>query len=129
MNANSFTWPVKAGIRDSFAIRCISKDTGIPRITALGAWIAMLDVLYESHGRIEIEKQGDVLRDELDLDCDDFQAFLRALAAQDFIDKDALERGAIISHGVLEQLAYRESKEAAGKRSGEARRKKAKANA
>ena len=123
MNANNFTWPIKSGIRDSFAIRCISKDTGIPRITALGAWVAMLDILYESHGRIEIETQGDVLRDELDLDCDEFQAFLHALAAQDFIDSDALGRGSIISRGVLEQLAYRETRSDVGKKGGRPRKK------
>ncbi len=129
MNANSFTWPVKSGIRDSFAIKCISKETGMPRINVLGAWIALLDILYESDGRIDIGTQGDVLCDELELEGDDMQALLKALANQDFIDRDALGRGSIISHGVLEQIAYRNSKELAGKRSGEARRKKAKSGA
>jgi len=93
-------------------------------IVAYGRWIALLGILYDRDGIIELEHYGRILERELELDHNGLISFLDDCAAIGFIEAEAYrERNVVISHGVCNEIEYRRSRIEAGKKSGDSRRK------
>lgn len=84
-------------------------------IVALGQWVALLCLLYDANGVIELTDQ---LRRflALRLQTDDLDTFLRACAECGLIDKEMLTAGRVASNSVCEQLDYYRQKSEAGKK-------------
>lgn len=89
-------------------------------IAALGRWVALLGILYDSDGVFDLTKSGrtEYLAHELELTTDELDAFLISAAECELIDANLLQVGHVVSHGVCEQLEYQRQKSEAGKMGG-----------
>lgn len=97
----------------------------------LGSWVALLSVMYDTGDALDTS-DTDVrwlLRTRLGFSTDEgLSAFLDACAECQLILPVAWESGMVWSKGVQEELNYKRSKVEAGRRSGEARRRKSRQN-
>ena len=89
---------------------------------AYGRWVALLGMLYDENGILDMSCQDmrDIVADELDLE--DVDEFFTALADIGLIDKE-LYHGLshVVNNGVVEQIEYRVKKSNAGKKGNEKR--------
>ena len=88
-----------------------------------GRWVALLGMLYDEKGILDMNdaEMREIVCEELDLD--DADHFFTVLADIGLIDKELYHSmNHVVNRGVLEQIEYRVSKSNAGKKSGEARR-------
>ena len=85
-------------------------------VAAYGRWHALLGILYDAGGRIELtEDVSMLLEDELEFDSQkDLNEFLGDLAKLDWINADMLGMGVLGSSSVIDQLEYRRRKAEAG---------------
>ncbi len=94
---------------------------------AYGRWEALKQLLFCFDGCLVVEKKTvkSLVKHELDFSSDtDLDEYLDACVECGLLDGPALERGNIIAPEVAEAVAYRKACSEAGKKSGEARRKK-----
>lgn len=90
-----------------------------------GRWVALLGMLYDEKGILDLSdaEMVEIVSEELDLE--DVEGFFSVLADIGLIDKELYRAmNHVVNRGVLEQLEYRMKKSDAGKKSGEARRTK-----
>lgn len=90
-----------------------------------GRWVALLGMLYDEKGILDMSdaEMVEIVCEELELD--DADHFFTVLADIGLIDKELYHSMShVVNRGVLEQIEYRVSKSNAGKKSGEARRNK-----
>ncbi len=88
-----------------------------------GRWVALLGMLYDENGILDLNCQDmrEIVADELDLT--DVDEFFTELADIGLIDKELYHGlGHVVNKGVMEQIEYRVKKSNAGKKSGEVRR-------
>lgn len=92
-------------------------------IVAFGRWIALLSILYDSDGLIDVTKPAKrkYLMRELELSDDGLSEFLNHCAECDLLTPELLELGHVVSKGVCDELDYRKSKSEAGKKGMEKR--------
>lgn len=87
-------------------------------IVALGRWVVLMSLLYDSDGLIDIN--SDVKRRylcrELELDSDGLAVFLRQCAECDLLSANLLEIGHVASRGICEQIEHSHKKSEAGKK-------------
>ena len=94
---------------------------------AYGRWVALLGILYDQDGLLDMSNQcmRDVIASELELD--DMDEFFTILADIGLIDSELYHASShVVNHGVCDELEWRKSKSEAGKKSGESRRSKSK---
>ena len=92
-------------------------------IVAFGRWLALMSILYDSDGLVDIvskQKRRYLMR-ELELDSDGLEEFLQQCVACELLDGDLLDIGHVVSKGVCDQLEYRNQKSDAGKKGNEKR--------
>ena len=117
------TFPVSIRCYADPDIRTLMVEHG--GMAALGRWVALLGLLYDSHGCMKLTKVNRaVIEDTLQMDGDGLDAFLASCAEREFIDAGMLSRGSIVSHGVQKQIEYIEKKQESGSKGGKAKRGK-----
>ena len=92
-------------------------------IVAFGRWLALMSILYDSDGLIDITSNAKrrYLMRELELDADGLDEFLTQCADCDLIQPDLLGIGHVVSKGVCDELDYHKQKSEAGKKGNEKR--------
>ena len=93
-------------------------------IVALGRWLALMSILYDSDGLVDVNSKPVRRYLEKELETDDLDGFLAQCAECKLVDADMLSMGHVVSKGVCDELEYYRQKSEAGKKSGEVRRGK-----
>lgn len=122
MDANRF-FSVPFDNRNDVKMKRLRKRLG--GYAGYGRWVALLGMLYDEKGIIDMSCQDmrEIVCDELELD--DADEFFTNLAEIGLIDKELYHSlNHVVNNGVVEQLEYRVKKSDAGKKSGEVRRNK-----
>ena len=120
MDANRF-FSVPYDNRNDVKMKRLRKRLG--GYAAYGRWVALLGMLYDEKGILDMSdaEMVEIVCEELELD--DADHFFTVLADIGLIDKELYHSmNHVVNRGVLEQIEYRVSKSNAGKKSGEARR-------
>lgn len=112
-------------------VRMLARLLGMDRFEAYGRWHALLGVLYQAEGRIELNDHWlGMLGEELAYTPEELGAFLEACAEVDMVDKESLEqRNVLISAGVVEALMERAERSKKGSNMANKRWEKEKAKA
>ena len=122
MDANRF-FSVPYDNRNDVKMRRLRKR--LNGYAGYGRWVALLGMLYDEKGILDMSdaEMVEIVCEELELD--DADHFFTVLADIGLIDKELYHSmNHVVNRGVLEQIEYRVSKSNAGKKSGEARRNK-----
>ena len=96
-------------------------------MVAFGRWLALMSILYDVDGLYDITNKAKrrYLMKELELPNErELREFLQTCADCELLSPELLEIGHVVSPSVSEQIEYYKMKSEAGKKSGEARRKK-----
>ena len=116
MDANRF-FSVPYDNRNDVKMKRLRKRLG--GYAAYGRWVALLGMLYDENGILDMNCQDmrEIVADELDLE--DVDEFFIGLADIGLIDKE-LYHGLshVVNKGVVEQIEYRVKKSEAGKLGG-----------
>ena len=121
MNSNRY-YSIPFDARNDVAMRLLRRKQG--GIVAFGRWQALLGMLYDADGRIDLkdETMRDLVCEELELDAEGLDSFLADCRALDILSKDAWNNWTVVmSEGVLKEIDYRQRKSYAGKKGMEAR--------
>ena len=84
-------------------------------VLAVGQWVILLCLLYDYEGEIELTTLNRRMLAR-ELETDDLDGYLNALADCKLIDKGFLDAGFVTSRGVCDQLEYKRQKSEAGKK-------------
>ena len=116
MDANRF-FSVPFDNRNDVKMKRLRKRLG--GYAGYGRWVALLGMLYDENGILDLNCQDmrEIVADELDLT--DVDEFFTELAEIGLIDKE-LYHGLshVVNKGVVEQIDYRKKKSEAGKQGG-----------
>lgn len=116
MKADRF-FSVPYDIINDFKI-CRLMDTS-GGIVALGRWVALLGMLYDENGLLDMSDAASVRIVAQKLQLEDVDEFMMHLAECRLIDAEIYRTtGHVVSHGVCDELEYRKSKSEAGKMGG-----------
>ena len=119
MNANRF-FSVPYDNRNDVTIKLLRHNAN--GLYGYGRWVALLGMLYDSHGCLRLETPGMVPLLMCELEFTEQEVlfdYLETLADLNLIDVTALHaRKTVVSKGVCEQLEFRNNKTEAGKKGG-----------
>ena len=113
MDANRF-FSVPFDNRNDVKIKRLRKRFGM---AGYGRWIALLGMLFDEDGIIDMSSQDmrEVVAEELELE--DVDEFFTALSDIGLIDKELYRSMShVVNKGVCDELEYRKKKSAAGKK-------------
>ena len=119
MDANRF-FSVPYDNRNDVKMKRLRKRLG--GYAAYGRWVALLGMLYDENGILDMNCQDmrEIVADELDLE--DVDEFFIGLADIGLIDKELYDGlNHVVNKGVVEQIEYRVKKSNAGKKGNEKR--------
>lgn len=122
MNANRF-FSVPFDNRNDVKIRRLRRRLG--GMAAYGRWVALLGMLYDEGGKLDMGDADmvEIVSEELELD--DVDEFFTELARIGLIDKELYEGlSHVVNAGVCDEIEYRKKKSLAGKKGNEMRWKK-----
>lgn len=123
-NSKFFTVPYD--VAHTSEMRYVRKRCG--GLIAFGRWMALLGIMYEQDGKVDLNDpvMREVVMDELEIgQAQELDDLLDALGSVDFVSAQVLEdHGLLTSNGVLQQVAYKLERSAAGKKGGETSDKK-----
>ena len=114
MDANRF-FSVPYDNRNDVKIRRLRKRLG--GMAAYGRWIALLGMLYDENGLLDLNDvtTREIVLEELELD--DADEFFTELGKMGLINADIYKAtNHVVNNGVCEQLDYRKKKSEAGKK-------------
>lgn len=92
---------------------------------AYGRWVALLGILYDQDGLLDMSNQcmRDVIASELELD--DVDEFFTILADIGLIDSELYHASShVVNHGVCDELIYKNERSESGKKGAAKRWKK-----
>ena len=116
MNANRY-FSVPYDGRNDVTIRILRKREG--GLVAYGRWVALLGMLYDSDGILQLEKPNvaELLAEELEFSNEsELREYLETLADLGLIDATAYTaRNHVINAGVVKEIDYYRAKSEAGK--------------
>lgn len=121
MDANRF-YSVPYDARNDTAILKLRRKHG--GIAAYGRWQALLGVLYDEGGTIDLSDEDNfaMVEREIELDGPDLEEFVKSCVKFGLLSPDLWSIGTIGSRGVCEELEYRrnlrEKRSTAGKNGG-----------
>lgn len=122
-NKKFFTVPYDA--RNSSEMRYVRRRCG--GIVAFGRWMALLGMLYEQDGGIDLsdDVMFAVIKDELEFRKDEeFEEFIGALAKVGWVEPGPWQsRRHLISQGVVGQITFKKTQGDSGRKGGEAAQK------
>ena len=124
MNANRF-FSVPYDNRNDVKMLQVRKLLG--GYAGYGRWVALLGILYDSHGFLDMSDSvmREIVADELDLD--DVDGFFTVLAQIGLIDRVLYETANhVVSHGVAEEIEYKKQRKETGKMGGRPPKKQGK---
>ena len=119
MNANRF-FSVPFDNRNDVKILRIRRRLG--GIVAYGRWVALLGMLYDEGGILDMADPDmvEIVADELELD--DVDEFFTELAKVGLINRELYEGlNHVVNDGVCDEIAYRKKKSEAGRKGNDAR--------
>lgn len=120
MKSNRF-FTVAYDARNTSEMRYVRKRCG--GLIAFGRWMALLGILYEQDGGIDLADpvMFDVVKDELEIERDEeLVELVDALAAVKWVDAAMWgESRHVISGSVCDQIEFRKSRASAGRKGGE----------
>ena len=119
MDANRF-FSIPFDNRNDVKMRRLRKRCG--GFAAYGRWVALLGMLYDENGILDMsdEDMREIAAEELDLD--DVDQFFHDLAGIGLISKELYEsKSHVVNPGVCDEIEYRRRKSEAG-RKGNAKR-------
>ena len=123
MNANRF-FSVPYDNRNDVTIKLLRHNAN--GLYGYGRWVALLGMLYDSHGCLRLETPGMVPLLMCELEFTEQEVlfdYLETLADLNLIDATALHaRKTVVSKGVCEQLEFRNAKTEAGKKGARAKK-------
>lgn len=90
-------------------------------IVAFGRWLALMSILYDSDGLVDVGSKPVRRYLERELETDDLDGFLGQCAECGLIDRDMLDMGHVVSKGVCDELEYHKRKSEAGRKGNEKR--------
>lgn len=114
MNANRF-FSIPFDNRNDVKIRRMRKKLG--GIAAYGRWVALLGMLYDEGGVLDMTDRDmvEIVADELELE--DVDEFFTELAGLGLVDKELYDSMShVVNKGVCDEIAYRKRKSDAGKK-------------
>ena len=106
--------------RNDVKMRLVRKMLG--GYAGYGRWVALLGILYDQHGRLDMNDElwRGIIADELELD--DVDEFFDVLAQIGLIDAEMYHSmSVVVNGGVCEQLDYKKQKSEAGQKGSEKR--------
>lgn len=118
MDANRF-FSIPFDNRNDVKMRRLRKRGGY---ASYGRWVALLGMLYDENGILDMSDQDmrEIVAEELELD--DVDGFFRDLAEIGLISGELYEKKShVLNGGVCDEIAYRRKKSEAG-RKGNAKR-------
>lgn len=86
-----------------------------------GRWVALMSILYDLDGVIDISNDTKKRYLASELQTDDLDSFLKHCSECGLIDAGLLEIGHVASKGICDQLEYYKAKSEAGKKGNEKR--------
>ena len=116
MDANRF-FSIPYDATHDFKIRRLKIKGG--GIIAYGRWVALLGMLYDEHGLIDLNDNATnlVVQMELELLTEEMPKFFELLAEVGLIDSELYHSlNHVVNSGVCEELEYRKQKSEAGKK-------------
>lgn len=119
MNANRF-FSIPFDNRNDVKILRMRRKLG--GIAAYGRWVALLGMLYDEGGMLDMTDPDmvEIVADELELD--DVDEFFAELAKIGLIDKEMHDNlNHVVNNGVCNEIEYRRKKSEAGKKGNESR--------
>jgi len=119
MNANRF-FSVPFDNRNDVKILRLRRKLG--GIAAYGRWIALLGMLYDEGGKLDLNDADmvEIVADELELE--DVHEFFTCLACVGLIDRGLYEGlNHVVNAGVCDEIEYRKKKSQAGRKGNETR--------
>lgn len=123
MDANRF-YSVPYDARNDTAMLKLRRKHG--GIAAYGRWQALLGVLYDEGGTIDVADEDNLamVEQEIELEGAELDAFIESCVKYGLLSAELWGIGTIGSHGVCEELEYRKEqrrkKSEAGKKGGQA---------
>lgn len=123
MDANRF-YSVPYDARNDTAMLKLRRKHG--GIAAYGRWQALLGVLYDEGGTIDVTDEDNLamVEQEIELEGAELDAFIESCVKYGLLSAELWGIGTIGSHGVCEELEYRKEqrckKSEAGKKGGQA---------
>lgn len=114
MDANRF-FSIPYDNRNDVKMRRLRKRLG--GYEGYGRWVALLGMLYDEHGILDMTKRDmqEIVAEELDLD--DVDEFFIELGKLGLIDEEVYRSlGHVVNHGVCDEIEYRRKKSEAGKK-------------
>ena len=114
MNANRF-FSIPFDNRNDVKIRRMRKKLG--GMAAYGRWVALLGMLYDEGGVLDMNDKDmvEIVADELELE--DVDEFFTELARLGLVDKELYDSMShVVNKGVCDEIAYRKRKSDAGKK-------------
>lgn len=121
MKADRF-FPVPYDNRNDVKMRLVRKLLG--GYAGYGRWVALLGILYDQHGRLDLNSQmwRGIITDELELS--DVDEFFTTLAEIGLIDPELYHgSNVVMNRGVCEQLEYKKTRSEVGKMGGRPKKK------
>lgn len=119
MNANRF-FSVPYDNRNDVTIKLLRHNAG--GMAGYGRWVALLGMLYDSHGclRLEVPGMAHLLVSELEFsDESEMLEYMDTLSDLNLIDATAWSaRKTIVNKGVCSELEYRRERSETGKKGG-----------
>ena len=123
MDANRF-FSVPYDNRNDTTIRRMKKRMG--GIVAYGRWISLLGIMYDENGLLDMNDTAmrEIVAEELELE--DVDQYFHDLINLGLIEAEPYhDHNYVMNDGVCDELDYRRTKAEAGRKSGQARRAKA----
>ena len=128
MNTLPRFFSVPYDIINDFKIRRLMDISG--GIVALGRWVALLGMLYDEHGLLDLNDASSVRLVAQTLQLDDVDGFMLQLAECGLIDPELYRSMShVVNHGVCDELEYKKAKSEAGVKGNEKRWGKSKKSA
>ena len=119
MDANRF-FSVPYDNRNDVKILKLRRRMG--GMAAYGRWVALLGMLYDEGGILDMNDEDMRWIVAKDLDLEDVDEFFHGLAGLGLIDGDMYhEMNHVVNRGVCDEIAYRKKKSEAGRKGNEKR--------
>ena len=119
MDANRFFSVPYDNRNDTRILRLRAKAGGM---AAYGRWVALLGMLYDDHGLLDMGDEATRWMVARELDLEDVDGFMDALASVGLIDRQIYEaQGHVMNDGVCDEIEYRKRKAEAGRKGSETR--------
>ena len=114
MDANRF-FSIPYDNRNDVKIKRLRKRMG--GFAGYGRWVALLGMLYDEHGILDMNDQEmrEIVSEDLELD--DVDEYFTELAKLGFIDMELYHSMShVVNHGVCDEIEYRRKKSEAGRK-------------